>query len=136
MHLDVSRHFFPKEFIENILTTSARYKFQHFHWHLTDDIRDGELKSKNILCLPRLAHREMVDDRCLTVIRNIDSIRYGGLLQQADGARDQSLTRKRDTSPSFPKLKCLPIVWQLLLRIRNSLALVVPSKQEKAVGWL
>jgi hexosaminidase len=35
--LDVSRHFFPKEYIKNYIDQIARYKFNIFHWHLTDD---------------------------------------------------------------------------------------------------
>jgi hexosaminidase len=35
--LDVSRHFFPKEFIEEYIDRMARYKMNVFHWHLTDD---------------------------------------------------------------------------------------------------
>lgn len=37
MHLDVSRHFFPKENIKEYLRWMAAYKFNTFHWHLTDD---------------------------------------------------------------------------------------------------
>jgi len=37
MHLDVSRHFFPKEFIKQYLDLIAMYKMNTFHWHLTDD---------------------------------------------------------------------------------------------------
>ncbi len=37
MHLDVSRHFFPKEFIKQYITWLAALKFNTFHWHLTDD---------------------------------------------------------------------------------------------------
>ncbi len=35
--LDVSRHFFPKEYIKQFIDQIARYKFNRFHWHLTDD---------------------------------------------------------------------------------------------------
>ncbi|HZT28609.1 MAG TPA: family 20 glycosylhydrolase [Bryobacteraceae bacterium] len=35
--LDVSRHFFPKEFIKRYIDEMARYKMNVFHWHLTDD---------------------------------------------------------------------------------------------------
>lgn len=48
--LDVSRHFFPKAYIKEFIDQIARYKFNRFHWHLTDD--NGwrvEIKS-----LPRL----------------------------------------------------------------------------------
>ncbi|MBE0678317.1 MAG: family 20 glycosylhydrolase [Bacteroidales bacterium] len=37
MHLDVSRHFFPKEFIFKMLDAMAMHKLNTFHWHLTDD---------------------------------------------------------------------------------------------------
>ncbi len=37
MHLDVSRHFFPKEFIFKYIDYLAMYKMNTFHWHLTDD---------------------------------------------------------------------------------------------------
>ena len=36
-HMDVSRHFFDKEFIKKQLRMMARYKINRFHWHLTDD---------------------------------------------------------------------------------------------------
>jgi hexosaminidase len=35
--LDVSRHFFPKEFVKDYIDQLARYKYNRFHWHLTDD---------------------------------------------------------------------------------------------------
>ena len=34
--LDVSRHFRDKEFVKKQLDLMARYKFNRFHWHLTD----------------------------------------------------------------------------------------------------
>ncbi len=37
MHLDVSRHFFPKEFVKRYIDLIAMYKMNIFHWHLTDD---------------------------------------------------------------------------------------------------
>lgn len=37
MHLDVGRHFFSVEFIKKYLDLMAQYKFNRFHWHLTDD---------------------------------------------------------------------------------------------------
>ncbi len=37
MHLDVSRHFFPKEFIKQYIDLIALHKMNVFHWHLTDD---------------------------------------------------------------------------------------------------
>ncbi|HTR99512.1 MAG TPA: family 20 glycosylhydrolase [Bacteroidota bacterium] len=37
MHLDVGRHFFGKKFVEEYIDLLSRYKFNVFHWHLTDD---------------------------------------------------------------------------------------------------
>ena len=37
MHLDVSRHFFAKDSVKAYLRYMALYKFNTFHWHLTDD---------------------------------------------------------------------------------------------------
>lgn len=37
MHLDVSRHFFPKEFIKKYIDLLALHHLNTFHWHLTDD---------------------------------------------------------------------------------------------------
>ena len=37
MHLDVARHFFPKEFIKEYISYLALLKMNRFHWHLTDD---------------------------------------------------------------------------------------------------
>lgn len=37
MHLDVSRHFFPKEFILKYIDLIASFKMNTFQWHLTDD---------------------------------------------------------------------------------------------------
>lgn len=36
MHLDVSRHFFPVSFIKKFIDMMALYRFNTFHWHLTD----------------------------------------------------------------------------------------------------
>ncbi len=37
MHLDVSRHFMPVEFVKKYIDLMSQYKFNTFHWHLTDD---------------------------------------------------------------------------------------------------
>ncbi|HEY0030882.1 MAG TPA: beta-N-acetylhexosaminidase [Bacteroidia bacterium] len=37
MHLDCSRHFFTKEEVKKYIDYLAMYKFNVFHWHLTDD---------------------------------------------------------------------------------------------------
>ena len=37
LHLDVSRHFFDVKQVKRFLDIMAMYKFNRFHWHLTDD---------------------------------------------------------------------------------------------------
>jgi len=37
MHLDVARHFQPKEFVRKYIDLLALHKMNRFHWHLTDD---------------------------------------------------------------------------------------------------
>lgn len=36
-HLDVSRHFMPKEFVRKYIDLLALHKLNRFHWHLTED---------------------------------------------------------------------------------------------------
>jgi hexosaminidase len=36
-HLDVSRHFMPKEFVKKYIDLLALHKMNSFHWHLTED---------------------------------------------------------------------------------------------------
>ncbi len=37
MHLDVSRHFFPVDFVKKYIDLIALHKMNTLHWHLTDD---------------------------------------------------------------------------------------------------
>ena len=37
MHLDVSRHFFDKDFVKKYIDLLALHNMNFFHWHLTDD---------------------------------------------------------------------------------------------------
>lgn len=36
LHLDVSRHYMPFDFLKKYIDIMALYKFNYFHWHLTD----------------------------------------------------------------------------------------------------
>lgn len=48
MHLDVSRHFYSKKEVMKLLDLMSLYKFNKFHWHLTDD-QGWRIEIKNIL---------------------------------------------------------------------------------------
>jgi hexosaminidase len=37
MHLDVGRHFMSVSFLKKYIDLMAQYKFNYFHWHLTED---------------------------------------------------------------------------------------------------
>jgi hexosaminidase len=37
LHLDVSRHFFPVDYVKRYIDYIALHKMNYFHWHLTDD---------------------------------------------------------------------------------------------------
>ncbi|MDX2360918.1 MAG: family 20 glycosylhydrolase [Crocinitomicaceae bacterium] len=85
LHLDVSRHFFPVDDIKKFLRTMAQYKFNVFHWHLTDD-QGWRIEIKKY---PKLT--EIGGYRDSTVIghysdspRKYDTEEYGGFYSQED----------------------------------------------------
>ena len=83
MMLDCGRHFFPVSFIKEYLDLMARYKFNIFHWHLTED-EGWRLEIKKY---PRLT--EIGSKRKETVVgwhnsRKYDGVPYGGYYTQLD----------------------------------------------------
>jgi hexosaminidase len=85
MHLDVSRHFFPKENIKEYLRWMATYKLNTFHWHLTDD-QGWRIEIKKYPKLTEtgawrsgtlIGHYSETPDR-------YDTTRYGGYYTQKD----------------------------------------------------
>ncbi len=87
MHLDVSRHFMPKEFVKKFIDLLALHKMNSFHWHLTDD-QGWRIEIKKY---PRLT--EVGAWRNQTLIghhtndstkRVFDGIRHGGFYTQDD----------------------------------------------------
>lgn len=75
MHLDVCRHFFPKEFVKQYLDLMAAYKLNTFHWHLTED-QGWRIEIKKY---PRLT--EIGSQRAETMG---DSTPHGGFYTQDD----------------------------------------------------
>lgn len=83
MHLDVSRHFFSKEFIKKYIDYLAMYKMNTFHWHLTDD-QGWRIEIKKY---PKLT--EVGAWRNGSMIghytdQTFDDIRYGGFYTQEE----------------------------------------------------
>lgn len=85
LHLDVGRHMFPVDFIKKFIDTMAFYKFNAFHWHLTED-QGWRLEIEKY---PRLT--EIGSQRAETPIpadpKRTDGIPYGGYYTQ-DEARE------------------------------------------------
>ncbi len=83
MHLDVSRHFYSVEDVKKHLDYMAFYKFNNFHWHLTDD-QGWRIDIKKY---PKL--KEIAAFRSETLIghyndqpQKYDGKRYGGYYTQ------------------------------------------------------
>ena len=83
MHLDVSRHFIPKDFIKKYIDYLTMYKMNTFHWHLTDD-QGWRIEIKKY---PKLT--EVGAWRNGSMIghytdQTFDDIRYGGFYTQEE----------------------------------------------------
>jgi hexosaminidase len=83
MHLDVSRHFFSKEFIKKYIDYLAMYKMNTFHWHLTDD-QGWRIEIKKY---PKLTEVGAWRNGSMTghyTDQTFDDIRYGGFYTQEE----------------------------------------------------
>jgi len=83
LHLDVSRHFFSVEEVKRFLDLMALYKFNTFHWHLTDD-QGWRIEIKQY---PKLTTIGGFRDSTLIghytdTPRRFDRTRYGGFYTQ------------------------------------------------------
>lgn len=85
MHLDVSRHIFPLDFVKKYIDYLAFHKFNNFHWHLTDD-QGWRIEIKSY---PKL--NSVGSWREATLIGHFkdqparyDSTRYGGFYTQEE----------------------------------------------------
>lgn len=83
--LDVGRHFFPVDFIKKYIDLMAMFKFNTFHWHLTED-QGWRIEIKKY---PKLT--EVAAYRDSTIIghysdkpRKWDTTRYGGFYTQEE----------------------------------------------------
>ena len=87
MHLDVSRHFFPKEFIKRYIDLIAMHKMNIFHWHLTDD-NGWRIEIKKYPKLTEISawrvDREDMPWREITPPEKDEKATYGGFYTQED----------------------------------------------------
>lgn len=83
MHLDVSRHFFPKEFILKYIDLLAMNKMNVFHWHLTDD-QGWRIEIKKYPKLTTVGGWRKGSMVGHYNEQRYDTIRYGGFYTQDD----------------------------------------------------
>ncbi len=83
MHLDVCRHFFPKEFIKKYIDLLAMYKFNTFHWHLTED-QGWRIEIKKYPKLTEIGAYRNGSTIGLVKDKKFDNVRYGGFYTQED----------------------------------------------------
>ncbi|RZK94571.1 MAG: beta-N-acetylhexosaminidase, partial [Hymenobacter sp.] len=83
MHLDVSRHFFPVEFVKQYIDYLALHKMNTFHWHLTDD-QGWRIEIKKYPKLTSVGgYREgTLIGHYGAKVPEYDNVRYGGFYTQ------------------------------------------------------
>ena len=90
-HLDVSRHFMPKEFVKKYIDLLAIHKMNTFHWHLTDD-QGWRLEIKKYPKLTdvgawrseTLIGHNVRDGSPEAARRKFDGVKHGGFYTQDD----------------------------------------------------
>jgi hexosaminidase len=85
LHLDVSRHFFPVDFVKRYIDLMARYKFNTFHWHLTED-QGWRIEIKKYPKLQEVAayRKETLIGHYSAQPHQYDGQRYGGYYTQEE----------------------------------------------------
>ncbi|MBN1375149.1 MAG: family 20 glycosylhydrolase, partial [Dehalococcoidia bacterium] len=96
MHLDVSRHFMPVDFIKKYIDLIAMHKMNRFHWHLVDD-QGWRIEIDKY---PKLTEVGAWRDRTLISplddpYEKYDNTRYGGYYTKAQIRDIVSYAKKR-----------------------------------------
>jgi hexosaminidase len=83
LHLDVSRHFFTVEEVKRYIDLMSMYKFNTFHWHLTDD-QGWRIEIKQFPKLTEIGswRDSTVENHYTTKPRTYKKERYGGFYTQ------------------------------------------------------
>ncbi len=85
LHLDVGRHFFPPAFVKKYIDLMSMYKFNRFHWHLTED-QGWRIEIKKYPKLTQIgAYRDStMMGKYSDTPRKFDHTRYGGFYTQEE----------------------------------------------------
>ncbi|WP_343303045.1 family 20 glycosylhydrolase [Chitinophaga niabensis] len=85
MHLDVSRHFFPVSFVKHFIDILAQYKYNNFHWHLTDD-QGWRIEIRKYPKLQSVAawRDETLIGHKKELPHRFDGVKYGGYYTQEE----------------------------------------------------
>lgn len=85
MHLDVSRHMYPVEFIKKYIDALAILKMNTFHWHLTDD-QGWRIEIKKYPKLQEVAayRKETLIGHYSNQPHQFDGKKYGGYYTQEE----------------------------------------------------
>jgi len=133
MHLDVSRHFFSKEFVKRYIDLIAMHKMNIFHWHLTDD-NGWRIEIKKYPALTDICAWRVPRDKWRTAepVKPGEKPTYGGYYTQDDireivrYAAERSVEiipeiempgHSAEVFAAFPELSCtgkrniVPVVW-------------------------
>lgn len=115
MHLDVSRHFFPKEFIKKYLDILAYHRMNVFHWHLTDGIGWRLESDRYPLLTQRAAWRRVKDPKAPWIglelsdeLRRDSADTYGGYYTKEDVREIVAYARERHITV-IPEIECRAI---------------------------
>ncbi|HEX6747430.1 MAG TPA: beta-N-acetylhexosaminidase [Longimicrobium sp.] len=144
MHLDVSRHFFPISFIKKYIDLLAMYRFNTFHWHLTDD-QGWRLQIRRY---PRLTEvgawrRETRIGHALAEPELYDGTPHGGFYTQdevravVEHARLRGVTvvpeiempgHSRAALAAYPELACTPGPFEVATSWRTQEDILCPGE--------
>jgi len=85
MHLDVGRYFFSVEDVKKYLDYMAYYKYNHFHWHLTED-QGWRIEIKKYPRLQEVAawRKETLVGHYNDQPQTFDGKKYGGYYSQEE----------------------------------------------------
>jgi hexosaminidase len=83
MHLDVCRHFFPVSFVKRYIDLLSQYKFNTFHWHLTED-QGWRIEIKKYPLLTEVGSKRKGTMLGKYSDHTFDTISYGGFYTQEE----------------------------------------------------